>query len=220
MNKVFKPLVFGGLCVLLVTLIVMQLRVTENNDSTSSRQRILDGLKDQIIVLNDENDKLTNSLETVTSSLTEARTMAAQNDTESMQISELIKKYNTYIGNTDIYGQGVSIKYVPAKDENLDDVAKDLRYIVNELKNVGVEAISINDQRIVRDSSIEVVKNKIEINEEVLNAPYTIKAIGDSNMIYNGISRPGEIVDLLRASGVEISIELKDKVEISKKPEL
>ncbi len=220
MNKVFKPLVFGGLCVLLVTLIVMQLRVTENNDSTSSRQRILDGLKDQIIVLNDENDKLTNSLETVTSSLTEARTMAAQNDTESMQISELIKKYNTYIGNTDIYGQGVSIKYVPAKDENLDDVAKDLRYIVNELKNVGVEAISINDQRIVRDSSIEVVKNKIEINEEVLNAPYTIKAIGDSNMIYNGISRPGGIVDLLRASGVEISIELKDKVEISKKPEL
>lgn len=220
MNKVFKPLVFGGLCVLLVTLIVMQLRVTENNDSTSSRQRILDGLKDQIIVLNDENDKLTNSLETVTSSLTEARTMAAQNDTESMQISELIKKYNTYIGNTDIYGQGVSIKYVPAKNENLDDVAKDLRYIVNELKNVGVEAISINDQRIVRDSSIEVVKNKIEINEEVLNAPYTIKAIGDSNMIYNGISRPGGIVDLLRASGVEISIELKDKVEISKKPEL
>ena len=216
MKKFVKPIIFGVVCLILSAVITIQLRITGTSESASSQEKITDNLKDQIFLLNEENTKLTEQLQKTTNALTQARAEASENDITSLEKSSLIKKYYTFLGYTDVYGEGLSIKYTPSKDENRFDIAQDLRYIVNELKNVGVEAISINGQRLVNTSSIEVVKNKIEINGQELKAPYTINVIGDSNMINNGITRPGGIVDLIKSSGVQIKIELKEKVEISK----
>ena len=198
----------------------MQLRVSSLSESESSQTKITDKLKDEIFRLNDENVKLAEKFQNTTSELDDARNQAAQNDSSSKDTSELIKKYTIVSGKTDVTGQGIIIKYKPSDNEAKADMVKDLRDIVNEIKNAGAEAIEINNQRIVGTTAIEMVKNKIEINDTEVSENFIIKAIGDSNLMYSGLIRPGGTIENIRESGVSIEINSENAIKINKYNEI
>lgn len=216
MKKISKPLIFGIICFLLSFAITVQVRITSTSNSTASKKKVADELKDQIFYLNNENDKLNNKLEKLEISLENARDSAAENDSTSMQKSELIKKYTILAGYTDVYGEGIIIKYIPADDTYNSDITKDLIDIVNELKNAGAEAISINNQRLINTSSIEMVKNKIIINDTELGSPFIIKAIGNSETMNSSLIRPEGTIEFIKNTGVKIDLTLSKNVTISK----
>ena len=220
MKKFGKALVFGILCLILTFAITVQLRVSSLSESESSQTKITDKLKDEIFRLNDENVKLAEKFQNTTSELDDARNQAAQNDSSSKDTSELIKKYTIVSGKTDVTGQGIIIKYKPSDNEAKADMVKDLRDIVNEIKNAGAEAIEINNQRIVGTTAIEMVKNKIEINDTEVSENFIIKAIGDSNLMYSGLIRPGGTIENIRESGVGIEINSENTIKINKYNEL
>jgi len=60
---------------------------------------------------------------------------------------------------------------------------EDLREIINDLKNSGAEAISINDQRIVSTTAIICSGSVVTINGVKLNSPFEIKAIGNKSSL-------------------------------------
>ena len=96
----------------------------------------------------------------------------------------------------------------------------DLMKIVNELKNAGAEAISINGQRIVTTSAIECDGNVIIVNGEKIAAPFEIKAIGLPEALM-AVCRFGGYVDYLEEERfldvkVETSTSLKQKITIPK----
>lgn len=220
MKKFGKALVFGILCLILTFAITVQLRVSSLSESESSQTKITDKLKDEIFRLNDENVKLAEKFQNTTSELDDARNQAAQNDSSSKDTSELIKKYTIVSGKTDVIGQGIIIKYKPSDNEAKADMVKDLRDIVNEIKNAGAEAIEINNQRIVGTTAIEMVKNKIEINDTEVSGNFIIKAIGDSNLMYSGLIRPGGTIENIRESGVSIEINSENTIKINKYNEI
>ena len=220
MKKFGKALVFGILCLILTFAITVQLRVSSLSESESSQTKITDKLKDEIFRLNDENVKLAEKFQNTTSELDDARNQAAQNDSSSKDTSELIKKYTIVSGKTDVTGQGIIIKYKPNDNEAKADMVKDLRDIVNEIKNAGAEAIEINNQRIVGTTAIEMVKNKIEINDTEVSGNFIIKAIGDSNLMYSGLIRPGGTIENIRESGVSIEINSENTIKINKYNEI
>lgn len=220
MKKFGKALVFGILCLILTFAITVQLRVSSLSESESSQTKITDKLKDEIFRLNDENVKLAEKFQNTTSELDDARNQAAQNDSSSKDTSELIKKYTIVSGKTDVIGQGIIIKYKPSDNEAKADMVKDLRDIVNEIKNAGAEAIEINNQRIVGTTAIEMVKNKIEINDTEVSENFIIKAIGDSNLMYSGLIRPGGTIENIRESGVSIEINSENTIKINKYNEI
>lgn len=220
MKKFGKALVFGILCLILTFAITVQLRVSSLSESESSQTKITDKLKDEIFRLNDENVKLAEKFQNTTSELDDARNQAAQNDSSSKDTSELIKKYTIVSGKTDVTGQGIIIKYKPSDNEAKADMVKDLRDIVNEIKNAGAEAIEINNQRIVGTTAIEMVKNKIEINDTEVSGNFIIKAIGDSNLMYSGLIRPGGTIENIRESGVSIEINSENAIKINKYNEI
>lgn len=220
MKKFGKALVFGILCIILTFAITVQLRVSSLSESESSQTKITDKLKDEIFRLNDENVKLAEKFQNTTSELDDARNQAAQNDSSSKDTSELIKKYTIVSGKTDVTGQGIIIKYKPSDNEAKADMVKDLRDIVNEIKNAGAEAIEINNQRIVGTTAIEMVKNKIEINDTEVSENFIIKAIGDSNLMYSGLIRPGGTIENIRESGVSIEINSENTIKINKYNEI
>ena len=220
MKKFGKALVFGILCLILTFAITVQLRVSSLSESESSQTKITDKLKDEIFRLNDENVKLAEKFQNTTSELDDARNQAAQNDSSSKETSELIKKYTIVSGKTDVTGQGIIIKYKPSDNEAKADMVKDLRDIVNEIKNAGAEAIEINNQRIVGTTAIEMVKNKIEINDTEVSENFIIKAIGDSNLMYSGLIRPGGSIENIRESGVSIEINSENTIKINKYNEI
>ena len=220
MKKFGKALVFGILCLILTFAITVQLRVSSLSESESSQTKITDKLKDEIFRLNDENVKLAEKFQNTTSELDDARNQAAQNDSSSKDTSELIKKYTIVSGKTDVTGQGIIIKYKPSDNEAKADMVKDLRDIVNEIKNAGAEAIEINNQRIVGTTAIEMVKNKIEINDTEVSENFIIKAIGDSNLMYSGLIRPGGTIENIRESGLSIEINSENAIKINKYNEI
>lgn len=220
MKKFGKALVFGILCLILTFAITVQLRVSSLSESESSQTKITDKLKDEIFRLNDENVKLAEKFQNTTSELDDARNQAAQNDSSSKDTSELIKKYTIVSGKTDVTGQGIIIKYKPSDNEAKADIVKDLRDIVNEIKNAGAEAIEINNQRIVGTTAIEMVKNKIEINDTEVSGNFIIKAIGDSNLMYSGLIRPGGTIENIRESDVSIEINSENAIKINKYNEI
>ena len=213
MKRFGKALVFGILCLILTFAITVQLRVSSLSESESSQTKITDKL-------NDENVKLAEKFQNTTSELDDARNQAAQNDSSSKDTSELIKKYTIVSGKTDVTGQGIIIKYKPSDNEAKADMVKDLRDIVNEIKNAGAEAIEINNQRIVGTTAIEMVKNKIEINDTEVSENFIIKAIGDSNLMYSGLIRPGGTIENIRESGVSIEINSENAIKINKYNEI
>ena len=220
MKKFGKALVFGILCLILTFAITVQLRVSSLSESESSQTKITDKLKDEIFRLNDENVKLAEKFQNTASELDDARNQAAQNDSSSKDTSELIKKYTIVSGKTDVTGQGIIIKYKPSDNEAKADMVKDLRDIVNEIKNAGAEAIEINNQRIVGTTAIEMVKNKIEINDTEVSENFIIKAIGDSNLMYSGLIRPGGTIENIKESGVSIEINSENAIKINKYNEI
>lgn len=216
MNKIGKPMIFGILCVLLSFAITMQVRFSNSSESESSQTKVTDDLKDQIIKLNDENNNLSERLQQTDEELSNVRDEAAQNDSSSKEISDLIKEYSIVTGNTDVSGQGIIIKYKPTGSQYMSDTAKDLRDIVNEIKNAGAEAISINDQRLISTSAIEMVKNKIEVNGVQISEPFTIKAIGNSDIMYSGLIRPGGTIENIQNTGAKIEVNVEKNVQIQK----
>ena len=87
--------------------------------------------------------------------------------------------------------------------------------VINELKNSGAEAISINDQRLVPTSSIVCGGNIIEINKEKVGAPFVIKAIGLPEQLAS-LSRPGGYLEILKSATVEVDLKKTNNVTIPK----
>ena len=81
---------------------------------------------------------------------------------------------------------------------------------------LGAEAISINDKRISNMSAIKLVGNFIMVNEQKIVAPYSIKAIGSQEYLESALTIKGGYVDILRKSGIEVTITKENNLLINK----
>ena len=116
------------------------------------------------------------------------------------------------IGLTEVNGSGVIITVADSDIDpntvlNSNDLLvhdSDILKIVNELKNAGAEAISINGQRVILTTSIICGGNIININGERIGSPFEIKAIGSPEALAN-LSRTGGWLSILRDRGINVS---------------
>ena len=88
--------------------------------------------------------------------------------------------------------------------------------LVNELKNAGAEAISINDERIISTTSITCDGTVILINGNKISSPFTIKAIGSPALILGAIQRTGGLLEELYAYGLVSSVSQEENITIYK----
>ncbi len=74
--------------------------------------------------------------------------------------------------------------------------ASDLRDIVNILQTAKVEAIAINDQRIIASTPITSVGNTILVNNFNMLPPFNISAIGDGELILQRLNDSNSLPEL------------------------
>ena len=117
------------------------------------------------------------------------------------------------LGSTDVTGDGVIIHL----EDSIDLVHDiDIITIVNELKNAGAEAISINDQRVVTTTAITCDGNVVLINGQKIGTPFTILAIGYPEKLMGALSRPGGYIEILNEDGVYAEIRKSNNIKIPK----
>ena len=71
-------------------------------------------------------------------------------------------------------------------------------------------------QRIVQTSAITCEGNVIKLNGQRISAPFTIKAIGSSGLLYGSLMMPGSYLSLMQDTGIKVEIKQSEKVKIEK----
>lgn len=221
-RKLTIAITLGIMCVILVFGIFVQLNTITNANSTVGQTSVENKLRDEVLRAKEQYDRAYYQLEQLEKELEIARKESTSQDGNAKQNEEELKKINTYLGLTDVVGEGIIITIKDNTNGNIltanSDIIhdSDLRAIVNELKNSGAEAISINGQRIVPSSAITCVGSVIQVNGEKVGSPFEIRAIGNQNVLL-GIDRPGSYLDNIKEySMIPYEIKKSNSVEIPK----
>lgn len=133
--------------------------------------------------------------------------------TKKIDIDKEIKENEILMGITDVKGEGIIINILDGNDLIHQE---DLIILIDELKNAGSQSISINEQRITNSTYLYCDGSVILIDGEKIGNPFTIKAIGNSEVIYGALNRNKGYISTLKKDGIEINIEKKQNIEIAK----
>lgn len=225
-NKKLISLILGVMCLLLTYGIAIQIKTTNAAGTRTSTNATENELRDAVLKSKEKYDNLYEKLEDLENQLEVERTNATQNNGELAELENSIKEGNKVLGLSEVTGSGVII--------TLDDNQKisasnwfgdlneliihdtDIINVVNELKNAGAEAISINGQRLVTTSAIECDGNVIMVNGEKVAAPFEIKAIGLQEALISIDRIGGYLYNLREWRYLEPKIEKSDKITIPK----
>ena len=213
MRKSTKPLQnLQGFCKKLQKII----KTVKNINSTVSQSYEENNLRAEVLKYKEKYDNLLKETEKVDSELQQQIEKATENNSELEEAKNKINDGNKIIGLTEVTGPGIIITVAdsdidPNKVLDTSDLLvhdSDILKIVNELKNAGAEAISINGQRVILTTSIICGGNIININGERIGSPFEIKAIGSPEALAN-LSRPDGCLSILQQRGVKVSTPKK-----------
>jgi len=123
----------------------------------------------------------------------------AQDDKNIIDLlDEELQKTRLIAGFMDVKGPGIIVKMEDNMNEDAFGQGYDLDLIhdadvlriINDLKEAGAEAISINEQRVLSISEIKCGGPIIRINGKSIGTPIYIKAIGDPKLLNAAINAP------------------------------
>ena len=133
-----------------------------------------------------------------------------------------IKKYEELAGYTDVKGEGIKVT-IKSNNNNLNEDSDDsivynydlLLSLINKLNSAQANAISINSQRIVYDSYIHLKEDKLYLNDTVINEPFIIKAIGDSDTLASALQiKYGLVWEIEKYYNAKVTVEKSDNITI------
>ncbi len=222
MNKKVETIMLALMCFVLTIGIVVQINSVNNNGITVTGNQAESNLKSQVLKMKEKYENQYAELEKAEKELEKVRQQATSSNTELEELESKIKEYNILLGNTDVTGQGVTVTLTDGKQDlqlldaqNLIVHAENVLAVVNELKNAGAEAISINGERIVNTTAISCDGNVIVVNGEKISSPIQITAIGLPEMLAT-LNRPGGTLEKFESYGKIVELKKSTNLEIPK----
>ncbi len=222
-NKVKISLVLGIMCFALTLGIFIQVRTVESSNVEVSQNYEENNLRAEVLKYKERYENKFKDLEQAEKQLEEVRQQSTQNNEDLEEKENQIKEANKINGLTEVKGPGVIITLTDGEYNSETTLNAslllvhdaDVLRVINELKNAGAEAISINEQRVVSTTSISCRGNIIDINGEKIGAPFQIKAIGLPEQLA-GLSRPEGVLDILKGDGVGVDLKKSNNITIPK----
>lgn len=216
-GKITVTITIGIACLALATVMFMQFKMVNQTDINELEVMREDELRTELANWKAKYDEAENQYQEKTKKLEEYnKTEATEEETEGLVKNEL-EQVNLVLGRTDVEGQGITITLQENKDAEAGIISDNLNMIVNELKEAGAEAISINDERIINMSDmVDINQSFIKINGQRIVAPYIIKAIGNQSYLESSLISNGGPVDEMKKIGQDVSITKSNKVIVPK----
>lgn len=224
MNKRTEIIILTIMCFVLSIAISVQIKTVNNNGTRTGSSQSESNLKAQVLRMKEKYEEEYKLLEGLTNELESVRQSVSSSNDELRELEDKIKKDNLLLGNTNVKGQGVTITLNDGKPdlslflEDKDVLVHDTNvlYVINELRNAGAEAISINDERIVNKTAISCDGNVIVVNGEKIGTPIIVSAIGYPAKLAT-LDRPGGTLEnVFRIAGKIAELKKSNNVEIPK----
>ncbi len=205
-------------CIVLVSVMLMQFRTIEQTDITEIETMRESELREALVEWTSKYEEIEEQLEDVNSRIEDYNQTIADNEAALELIDEELVESNLLVGKVDVYGEGVIVTLVD--NDNYMIIADTLIDLVNELRYAGAEAISINEQRVLSTTDIVDMADYsyILVNSQRIEGPtYVVKAIGDSEYLSSILNLKGSgFVDRYTTLGYNVSSRQENKVEIPK----
>jgi len=137
------------------------------------------------------------------------------------EIQKEVNENNIILGKSDVQGTGVKITLEDgiidindylSSSQLIHDV--DIVEVINDLRNAGAEAISVNGQRVIYDNYAFCGGPYIDLNGVKIVVPFYINAIGNEDVLYNYLTLEATHIKSLKLRQVKISIVKADDVKI------
>lgn len=150
------------------------------------RTRATTARRDQLAALVVDREKRTSRIEKELLELrSRADALRLRGSGPAAALQREIERLSALAGITPVRGEGLIVTLGDSPvagdppDFQIQDV--DVQLVVNELWNVGAEAIAVNGQRIVATSAVRSAGHALLVNYKVLTSPYRIDAIGSAS---------------------------------------
>ena len=177
----------GLVCLLLGVLLVVQFRT----QSAVGRAPTAAGSAPMAVLstLVEANARLRQERAALTSRLAEYERASAQERLTAL-VGEL-NRLRIVNGLVEVTGPGVEVRIEgPFRPVEMQD-------LVNELRNVGAEAIALNGKRLIASSVIASSGETLVVNGQRLAPPYLFQAIGSPQNMETALMRQGGLIALL-----------------------
>lgn len=207
-GKLIVTFTVGLMCLILTMLIFMQVKTINQTDISELEIMRESELKTEITTLKTRNDEIVAKLKETNSKILEYETAIIDgNETVELQEKEL-KETEDLLGKNAVTGEGIVINLSNAGETKV--TSDDLLELVNLLRDAGAEAISINEQRMIYSNYIVTINgsNYISINGNMIVAPYTVKAIGNTSYLESAVAQKKYgYIDTKIAEGKDVTLE-------------
>lgn len=204
-------------CMVLGIMLSVQFKTTGYYRATMVPERTED-LAGQITTVKKEKE----ALEQKAASLTEQLKNIRNNDKALADLQKELQGANLAVGYLPVEGPGVKITIIdnprelqPGENPNTLIIHEDdLLMVVNDLKASGAEAIAVNDQRITSMSEIRCAGTMIVVNQARIGPPFIIQAVGNPDVLENGMTLKSGHLSAMQFMGIQTSIEKSEKLSI------
>lgn len=220
-EKITMAISIGIACFALALVMSMQYKVVQETDITSIENMRETELRTELSSWKAKYEEINEKYEETENMISQYQTKKASNNETSELLNKELSQIEKALGKTNVQGEGIVITLNNAADTDTLINADDLLIIVNQLRNAGAEAISINDQRIVNMSDIVNININdydffIKVNGERILAPYIIKAIGNQSYLEGALLGNGGKLDELEKLGQQVSLQKDKRLQIEK----
>jgi uncharacterized protein YlxW (UPF0749 family) len=226
-KKLSSQIMLGIICCILGFMLAHQFKELSGNGNKIIARANTSGYNDlttdneQLKKVKEELEKKNNE---VLEELKKYENQASSNDQKSKDMKVKLDESRVLLGMSDVEGQGVTI-YITPKSAIFNNNGgrylqnEEILFIINELNFAGVEAVAVNDNRIVSQSVIKN-SNSLEfliINEDKVSVKnrIVIKAIGDKNILDKALNYE-KLFDFQPFTFYDIKIEKSDNIKIPK----
>jgi uncharacterized protein YlxW (UPF0749 family) len=210
--KIFRTISLTAVCLTLGIIISWQYgSIKQNQILAQYEKKNINEIIEELLVEKKNNENLKNRIRELQQEIDAFKT---EENIDKQYVAELersILNARIMAGLETVKGKGLIIT-ISSEERDIED--RHIEELINELKASDVQAICVNDERIVASSEIRLAGDYIMINGRQLVPPYTIKAIGDPGKMRGSLNLLGGILDKFEYYQFNVDIKEDENVVI------
>ena len=137
----------------------------------------------------------------------------SKSDAETIEkLNEEILRLEIIAGLKTVKGRGVIVTIEGIGNAHVDD--DNILAVLNELRAADVQALAVNDERIIATSEVRRAGGYMMVNGRKLLPPYVIKAIADPDNLEGSLKIMDGVVDMLKYYNLKVEVKKEENVII------
>ena len=121
------------------------------------------------------------------------------------QMAEELGRMRIVTGHSEVTGAGVQI--VVGQGVSVID----LQDLLNEIRNIGAEAVALGGQRVTISTGLTADEQGILVGGQRIEPPYVFQAIGDPTTMVTALNRRGGVLEMLRVAYPGLTLQVSSE---------